>query len=341
MKKISVVQIGIGHDHASMVLDSMLKQSDIFDVKALALTESENKEFAWKVERLNGRLPIITAEEALGMSGLDGAVIETEEVNLTKYATLATEKGLAVHMDKPGGTDLAEFEKLIRTVKEKNLVFSTGYMYRHNAAINAAIEKAKSGELGKIYSVEAQMNCFHAPEKRQWLSRFEGGMMFFLGCHLVDLILRIQGDPEEIIPMNTCTGLNGVKAEDYGFAVFRYKNGISFAKTCAAEVGGFERRQLVICGEKGTIELRPLERFTDGGVKNITGIRCIPESEKRSWGYIAPFEFSEPFDRYDGMMKAFAEYVRGEKANPFDYDYELKLYRTVLRACGLAVAASI
>lgn len=335
MKKISVVQIGIGHDHASMVLGSMLKQSDAFDVKALALPESEKTDFAQKIEYFNGKLPIITAEEALGLSGLDGVVIETEEVNLTKYATLAAKKGLAVHMDKPGGTNLAEFEELIRTAKEKNVVFHTGYMYRYNDTINEAIEKVKSGELGEIYSVEAQMNCFHAPEKRQWLSRFEGGMMFFLGCHLVDLILRIQGDPEEIIPMNTCTGLNGVKAEDYGFAVFRYKNGISFAKTCAAEAGGFERRQLVICGEKGTIELRPLERFTDGGEKNITGIRNIPESEKKSWGYIAPFEFSEPFDRYDGMMKAFAEYVRGEKTNPFDYDYELKLYRTVLRACGV------
>ena len=335
MKKISVVQIGIGHDHASMVLESMLKQSDIFDVKALALPESETKDFAWGIDHFKDKLPIITAEEALGLSGLDGVVIETEEVNLTKYATLAAKKGLAVHMDKPGGTNLAEFEELVHTVKEKNLVFSTGYMYRHNAAINEAIEKVKSGELGEIYSVEAQMNCFHAPQKRQWLSRFDGGMMFFLGCHLVDLILRIQGDPEEIIPMNTCTGIENVSAEDYGFAVFRYKNGISFAKTCAAEAGGFERRQLVICGEKGTIELRPLERFTDGGEKNITGIRNIPESEKNSWGYRAPFEFSEPFDRYDGMMKAFAEYVRGEKTNPFDYDYELKLYKAVLRACGV------
>ena len=94
----------------------------------------------------------------------------------------AAKKGLAVHMDKPGGTSLAEFEELIRTVKEKNLVFSTGYMYRHNAAINAAIEKAKSGELGKIYSVEAQMNCFHTPEKRQWLSRFHGGIFVYYLC---------------------------------------------------------------------------------------------------------------------------------------------------------------
>lgn len=334
MRKISVIQIGIGHDHASMVLGSMLKQSDIFDVKALALPKSEEKDFAEKAEYFRGKLPIITAEEALDMDGLDGAVIETEEVNLTKYATLAAKKGLAVHMDKPGGTDLTEFEELIRALKEKNLVFSTGYMYRHNDTINAAIEKAKSGELGEIYSVEAQMNCFHVPEKRQWLSRFRGGMMFYLGCHLIDLILRIQGDPEEIIPMNVCTGLCGVSAEDYGFTIFRYKNGVSFAKSCASEAGGFERRQLVICGEKGTIELRPIERFVDNE-KLVTGIRNVPESEKTSWSYKAPFDFSPPFDRYDEMMKAFAEYVRGEKTNPFDYDYELKLYRTVLRACGV------
>ncbi len=332
MKKISVVQIGIGHDHASMVLSSMLKQSEIFDVKALGLPESEKRDFAQKIEYFNGKLPIVTAEEALGISGLDGAVIETEEANLTKYASLAAKKGLAVHMDKPGGTNLAEFEELIRTVKEKSVVFHTGYMYRYNDTINEAIRKATSGELGKIYSVEAQMNCLHSPEKRQWMSRFDGGMMFYLGCHLIDLILRIQGDPEEVIPMNACTGIEGVSAEDYGFAVFRYKNGVSFAKTCDSEVGGFERRQLVICGEKGTVELRPLEETITASGENVTGVRNVFD---KAFLTHAPFEFSMPFDRYDGMMKAFAEYVRGEKTNPFDYDYELKLYRTVLRACGV------
>ena len=40
------------------------------------------------------------------------------------------------------------------------------------------------------------------------------------------------------------------------------------------------------------------------------------------------------FDRYDTMMSSFAEMVRGEKENPYTYDYELSLYKTVLRACG-------
>jgi hypothetical protein len=33
------------------------------------------------------------------------------------------------------------------------------------------------------------------------------------------------------------------------------------------------------------------------------------------------------------MMRNFAEIVRG-KENPYGYDYELGLYRLILRACG-------
>jgi hypothetical protein len=43
---------------------------------------------------------------------------------------------------------------------------------------------------------------------------------------------------------------------------------------------------------------------------------------------------SEKFDRYDNMMKSFAEYVRGEKSNPYTPDFELELYKTILKACG-------
>lgn len=125
-------------------------------------------------------------------------------------------------------------------------------MYRFNPLISEAIARAKSGELGEIYSVEAHMDCVHPPEKRQWLDRFPGGMMFYLGCHLIDLIYQIQGEPDEIISMNTSTEYKIDGAEDFGMAVLKYPHGVSFAKTCAAEPGGFMRRQLVICGTKGT-----------------------------------------------------------------------------------------
>ncbi len=336
MKKIKVIQIGIGHDHAIVILNSLLRQPDIFEIVALAIPESEKSVFADRIKIYENRLPVMTVDEAFAASDIDAVIVETEEENLTKYAYMAAEKGLPVHMDKPGGLNLYEFEKLINLVKKNKTVFHIGYMYRYNESILEAIRKAKSGELGEVYCVEAHMDCWHPTEKRQWLSRFPGGMTFFLGCHLIDIILQIMGEPEEIIPMNQSTGIDGVTGEDYGFVVFRYKNGVSFAKTCAKELGGFERRQLVICGSKGTVELRPLEEY-DREENIYTGVRFTTEERGCNWKYSAPVVNSDAANRYDGMMSSFAKMVCGEMTNPFDYDYELKLYKILLCACGAKI----
>jgi hypothetical protein len=42
----------------------------------------------------------------------------------------------------------------------------------------------------------------------------------------------------------------------------------------------------------------------------------------------------EPFNRYEGTIVAFAEYVKGEKENPYTYDYEEELFETVLKCCN-------
>ena len=181
---------------------------------------------------------------------IETVTVETEEVYLTKYAQMATEHKKHIHMEKPGGTNLSDFEKLIKTGKNNKTIFHTGYMYRYNPYIIELKEQIKNGELGDIISVEAQMNCILPKDTRQWLEGFRGGMMFYLGCHLMDLIYSIQGAPKRIIPLNKCSGVGGVTSEDFGMAAFEYEKGVSFAKTSAVELGGFERRQLVVTGTK-------------------------------------------------------------------------------------------
>ena len=152
--------------------------------------------------------------------------------------------------------------------------------------------------------------------------------MFYLGCHLIDLIYNIQGEPDEVIPLNVSSGFDGVSADDIGMVVLRYEGGVSFAKTTAVERGGFLRRQLVICGEKGTIELKPLEAYTDDKLYTI-----MNEAYDPSWHKPWTTSQSTPCDRYDAMMRNFAEMIRG-KENPYSYDYELNLYKLLQRACG-------
>lgn len=328
MKKIRIAQIGTSKDsHGNAVWRSLVKQSDVFEVVGYAFPENEREKFPEQVKLFDGHREM-SVDEILNDPEIDAVTVETEETYLTKYALMVASAGKHLHMEKPGGTVLSEFEELIRVLKEKDLVFSTGYMYRFNPKIREALEKVKRGELGEIFSVEAQMNCTHAPEVRRWLGKYPGGMLFFLGCHLIDLIYQIQGEPEEIIPLSCPTGFGGIDSCDFGMVVFKYKNGVSFAKTCDDEKGGFLRRQLVISGEKGTIEIKPLEADTAGGQYTV-----VHESYSNSWNQPWQKSQSEVHDRYDGMMKNFAEMIGG-KENPYSYDYELNLYKLVLRACG-------
>lgn len=343
MRKIKVVQIGIGHDHATNIFESLLRQKNLFEVAGFAVPDSEEADFARSITeyRENRKVPQLTVEEALNTPGLDGAVIETEEVNLTKYALLAAEKGLHIHMDKPGGLSLADFEKLIEIVKTKNLTFSTGYMYRFNPFVKKAIEKVKNGDIGDVYCVEAHMDCEHIAEKRQWLDRFPGGMMFYLGCHLIDLIYQLQGMPDTVVPMNISTGYDGVTAQDYGMALFKYPNGISFAKTCSAEPGGFGRRQLVVCGTKGTIEIKPLEAYASMEERPEPFLdmytEMVESCKNQPWQDFGKHTKAALYNRYDSMMENYAQMACGEKENPYTYDYELNLYKLLLNACGKEV----
>ena len=333
MKPIKIAQIGISkYSHGTNIMNSIRKLTDIFDFVGYVPVEDEKEKFR---ETLKTMEPYreLTLEEVLSDPEITAVTVEPEEIHLCKYATMAARAGKHIHMEKPGGTDLKEFEELIRTAREQNVVLHIGYMYRYNPYVMELMESVRSGKLGQIISVEAQMNCIHPVHTRKFLKNFPGGMMFFLGCHLIDLILQIQGSPKRIIPLNKSTGIDGVDSEDFGMAVLEYEKGVSFAKTSAMELGGFARRQLVVTGTKGTVELKPFEIYYEGGViSELKTGRTTYTGE--SWGDAGERVISDVFDRYDPMMTAFAAMVRGEKKNPYTLDYELTLYKTILACCG-------
>ena len=187
-----------------------------------------------------------------------------------------------------------------------------------------------------MYSVEAHMSRLDAKETREWFGSFRGGMMFYLGCHLIDLVVQIQGFPKNIIPLNTRTGIDGVNTEDLGFAVLQYENGISVVRMGGTEIGGFERRQLVICGSKSTLEIRPLEETIPESECGREYMMIAKQREctlEKDW-YCRTTE-SDPFQRYEKMLLSFAEMVRGERENPYTLDYELELFKIILKCCGV------
>ena len=66
-------------------------------------------------------LPWITEEELLNREDIDAVLCEGHELRSVSDAQKCLDHGLHVHLDKPGGADLAAFRKLFDTARAKNL----------------------------------------------------------------------------------------------------------------------------------------------------------------------------------------------------------------------------
>ena len=257
MRKIRVGQIGIGHNHGEAKMKAVRKFPELFEVIGYA---EENERWIEKRGENEGYagLPRLSVEEIIERS--DAVLIECDVWDLDKYARMCIEAGKHIHMDKPASESPEDFGAMLALAKKKELVVQLGYMYRYNPAVQRCFEHIKNGDLGEIYSINAEMSTFHPQSYKKWLTNFGGGIMYILGSHLVDLIVYILGKPEKITTFMKHTGLDGVDFEDNNLAVLEYDKALARIFVSSVEVNGWGRRQLMVSGSKGTVDIRPLER---------------------------------------------------------------------------------
>ena len=330
MRKIKIAQIGTSLcSHGTNVWDYINSQKDTFDVIGYALPENERQKCPERLKTFDSKREM-SVDEILDNPEIEAVAIETEEMYLTKYALMAARKGKHIHMEKPGSQSVSDFENLIETVRQNGTVLHLGYMYRYNPAVVDVMEQIKNGKLGDIISIDAAMSCTHPVNMRSYMKNFKGGMMFFLGCHLIDLIYRIQGAPKNIIPLSRASKKEGLMVEDFGMAVLEYENGVSIAATNDVEYGGYLSRHLRVVGSRKTVEIKPLEiSLSDDLLSTMK-----TEYSSEHWGDQGITTEFSPFGRYSAMLDSFAAMVRGEKTNPYTPNDELELFKMIMKACG-------
>ncbi len=333
MKKCKIAQIGTGHDHADGKMECVRRRNDLFEVVGVAepderyFVANHNKEYYQGIKWMS-------VEELLSIPDLDAVLVETEELKLVETGMQCVKAGKAIHVDKPAGEDIDAFTEMMSLAKQKKLPVQMAYMYRYNPSVMKCFEMADRGELGEIFEVDAIMDTEHSASKREWLGQFRGGIMFYLGCHMVDLVFRFMGIPENIIPYNLSTGFDGVQAIDHSFAVFEYRNGISTVRSTSTEINGFGRRQLVVCGSRGSVEIKPLETNRHDLWSEMFVSRADMTRGKEYYDIKEKMPIIPITGRYDDMMADFYKMVMEGKENSFSYEYEVMLQKLILKACG-------
>ncbi len=327
MRKIKVAHFGIAHDHSIFAMEVLRKYPEIFDVVGVCEPDEATWEKFGSHPNYAG-LPRLTEEELLSRDDIEAVLCEGHELRSVSDAQKCIDAGKFVHLDKPGGIDIDAFGKLLKSADDKGLCVHMGYMYRWNPAMKYVREAVSSGKLGTITSVDCTFSIQYQAEKKQWLKQFPGGMMFFLGCHSLDMIMQLLGEPETVTAFNHSSGYENDGSLDSCFAVFNYPNCAATIRSSGVEANGYYERTLKVVGTKGTIKVQPLETptlvreaYLDGGMEHP----WHDYSQSIFPGY--------PNGRYDDMILEFASIVRGDIKNPWSGEYEYSVQKTLLKAC--------
>ena len=323
MDKIKYGQIGVGHAHASKI--SVFRESPEYEVVGVVESDPALRERAQKDAAYQG-VPWMTEEQLLNAQGLQLVGVETQVRNLLDTAERCVNAGFHVHLDKPAGESYAQYARILDAAARKHLLVQMGYMFRYSPAVVLLRDFLKKGWLGKPFEVHAVMSKVITAGQRTHLAEYRGGMMFELGCHVIDLVVNVLGAPQKIDPyaQNVAGGKEGLS--DNMLAVFTYPAALATVKSSGLEVEGFARRHLVVCGDEGTFHNQPL----DGPSVRIA--LAAPRGKYHSGSQ--EIEFGD-YPRYVGDAADLAKVIRGEKMTEFTYEHDLAVQRAVLLASGL------
>ncbi|MCZ6794680.1 MAG: Gfo/Idh/MocA family oxidoreductase [Planctomycetota bacterium] len=325
-ERIKIGQIGVGHAHAAGKMNSYRRSPD-YEVVGVVEPDPELRR-AHEGSATYRDLRWMSREELLNTPGLQAVAVETRVRDLLEAAESCIEAGVHIHLDKPAGSSLPRFRRLLEAARRKSLVVQMGYMYRYNPAVVLMRELLSKGWLGEPFEVHTVMSKVVRRSSREGLGEFAGGIMFELGCHIIDILVAVLGKPEKVTPFYRHSSPIDDELRDNMLAVCEYPRAVASVKSSAQEVEGFARRHFVLCGTEGTIHIQPLDH---------PAARLALSRARGSYraGY-QDVHFPR-YTRYVGDAKDLARIIRGEKAADFSPDHDLAVQDTVLRAAGMPV----
>lgn len=331
-ERIKIGQIGTEHEHGSGKMSTLRKLTDNFEVVGVVEPDPAIRAKLANDPIYRG-LNWMTEEELFNVKGLKAVAVETKVPDLVRTAARCIKAGMHIHLDKPGSETIGPFQKLIEDAGQRRLTVQLGYMYRNNPAVQFCFRAVREGWLGQIFEVHAVMSRPHPVAYRKYLSHFRGGTTYIFGCHLIDLVVALLGKPDRVVPFLRQTR-DDVKVFDNGLVVLEYPRTTVTVRTASLEVEGYQRRQLVVCGDQGTIDIRPLETLDlrpPQPPKLQLALANARDSFKKGYQDVT---FPPMPGRYDVQLIEFARIIRGEIANPFPLAHELLVQQVLLAACG-------
>jgi len=309
--------LGVTHSHGPEKLRLLLKSPD-FEVVGVCEPDAAARKAC---EQL--KVKLLAQDELLERSRV--VAVEGPVRDHARDALLALRAGRHVHVEKPPAANFPDLQAMVALARERKLVLQTGYMWRQHPGFNAILEAARSGWLGELFMVRANIANNLAPARRPEWAEFQGGGMFELGSHLVDAVVRLLGRPKSVSPFVRHHAKFSDELKDNNVAVLEFDRALAVITNTAMQAAANPPRAFEVLGTNGSAILQPIEPpglkldLVNAAGPYPKGLQALPLT----------------YTRYEADFVELAAAVRGERALGVSLDDELVVQETLLKASSM------
>jgi predicted dehydrogenase len=231
MKEIVMKKIGFGVISASgMAQSHMLAIRDNANAELRAVCDIDEKKAEDAAQRFNVDKIYKDYRDLLKQTDIDAVVIVTPDQLHSEMTVAALEAGKHVLCEKPMALTSAGCKTMVDTAsRHPELKLMIGQICRFTPGFVAAKKLIDAGEIGELFYAESEYahdyeDIFkHGNEWRKDPLRhgYLGG-----GCHAVDLVRWIAGDPVEVMAYGNKKMLTFLPTEDCVISIMKFPNDV-------------------------------------------------------------------------------------------------------------------
>lgn len=320
-KPIRAAVYGIGHAHA-MGKVAALRALPEFELVGICEPDAKRSRDHKALQGVRW----LSAQQMLEDSTIEFIAVESRVQENLAYARQVVDVGKFVHLDKAPGTDLAALRSILDDAARRERIVQMGYQWRYHPAMQAALAAARGGWLGDVYSFRARIDKPTPPADRRELAAFRGGVMFELGCHLIDRATDLLGKPAKVTGYLWRHGPAQDALADNTLAVLEYPRAVAEISVAAMHPHGNAYRTVEITGTNGSATVRPFSPY-----------RLITHLRDAAGPYPAGLhETGFPPDRLPSFSPDFlemAQVIRHGAKPAYSRQHDLMTHEVLLKAC--------
>ena len=212
--------------------------------------------------------------EMIKDGGFDCVILGTPDQVHMDHSVAALEAGYHVICEKPLALTMEECEKIVEATRKSDRKFMTGQVCRKAPAFIKAKQLVEEGKIGELTFIESEYaHDYSYMNEAHWRLdpvRLRHGVIGG-GCHCIDLLRWIAGDPTEVYAHANHKCLTEWPVNDSTIAIYKFPSNVMGKVFASIGCRRNYTMRSVFYGTKGTIIVNNTDPYLELFLEKIDG----------------------------------------------------------------------